>query len=100
MTIYILNSIGIAWIVMVIIATLVLLRRSVKHPNNPNRGQTLGLPQGYFRVIITLTSLFMFILLTVNHKLFNEEVLKSIKDIVMIVVSFYFSNSMLKKLKK
>jgi hypothetical protein len=100
MTIQLLNGLGIAWILIVIIATLVLLRRSVKHAVNPDREQTLGLPKGYFRVIITLTSLFMFIIMAINHRMFSEELLKEIGKIVMVVVSFYFSNSMLKRFKK
>ncbi len=86
-----------AWLLFVIILFIVVLRKytfgnwTADSPN-PYEGETLGLPRGFFRGILTVTLLFVTVLLELtNVRLGNDE--SNIREFLVafqMMIAFYF----------
>ena len=101
------------WIALVIILFIFLLRKYTlkewsKENPNPYEGETLGLPRGLLRAVLTLSVLFIVMLLQVNSLFFDpkdllvgneifipEERFGQLMTAFQMIIAFYFGGKVM-----
>ncbi|MCB0806233.1 MAG: hypothetical protein KDC05_10575 [Bacteroidales bacterium] len=68
-------------------------------PDNPNpyHGETLGMPRGFFRSVLTLSLLFVVVLLQIGYIRFDIEEIQ-VKDMMtafQMMLAFYFGSKVM-----
>lgn len=92
----------IIWMSGIVLLFILLLRKYTfgkwdKNNPNPYVGETLSIPRGFFRGVLTLTLLFFAVLVQIGHMQFEIDQIK-VDDIMMafkMMLAFYFGSKVM-----
>jgi len=92
----------IIWLVLVLILLIILLRKytlkewTVENPN-PYSSESFGMPRGTFRTILTLTLLFVVVILELVsvHTIGFEENISEFLTAFQMMIAFYFGSKVM-----
>jgi hypothetical protein len=86
---------AIIWLLVATIITVIMLiayRNKLRHYK-----ETLGLPRGFFRILTLFTFISLYIYATLEN--IDEYIITSLDRLLIIIVTFYFSNHLINTIK-